>query len=288
MPTIMLEGRVLHYIDSLSPGQSTLLLIHGAGGSHQVWPAALTGLYTGSPPSPQPSNELPGAAIEMTPLRAAATRVIALDLPGHGLSAPPGRRSVADYAAVVEALIAALSLEHVVLLGHSMGSAIALAVAHRAVVPVSGLVLLGAGARLPVGEILLAGAIASLPAAADFIVEHGFADAAPELRQAIRDVILATGATTTFGDFLACNRFDFRPQLPAITTPTLIIAGELDRLTPDRYARALADGLPRARLVALGDAGHFAMLDRPEVVAEHVGRFLGELAAEHRPLPSDQ
>lgn len=259
MPTIQIDGHAMHYLDLPAPGEATLLLIHGAGGSHRAWPAALTEL---------------GDA-----------RVVALDLPGHGQSAPPGRRSVTHYAEAVEAFIAGLGLATPVLVGHSLGSAIALAVAQRAVAPVRGLVLLGAGARLPVGETLLAGSLASLEAAAAFIADLGFVDASPELRQAVRDEILATGATTTYGDFLACNRFDFRPQLPAITTPTLVIAGELDRLTPARHARALAADLPHSRLVVLDDAGHFAMLERPEVVAEHIDHFVRELPPSHASHP---
>ncbi len=259
MPTIQIDGRTMHFIDSQSPRPTTLLLIHGAGGSHRAWPAALTEL---------------GDA-----------RVVALDLPGHGQSAPPGRRSVTHYAEVVEAFIAGLGLATPVLVGHSLGSAIALAVAQRAVAPVRGLVLLGAGARLPVGETMLAGSLASLEGAADFIADQGFAVAPPELRQGVRDEILAAGATTTFGDFLACNRFDFRAQLPAIATPTLVIAGELDRMTPARFTRTLAADLPHTRLVVLDDAGHFAMLEQPEVVAEHVGRFVRELPPGPSPRP---
>lgn len=255
MPTIQIDGRPLHYLDSPAPREATLLLLHGAGGSHRAWPATLTDQDD--------------------------RRVLALDLPGHGLSAPPGRRSVTHYAEVVEAFIAALRLENLILVGHSLGSAIALTMAHRAVAPVRGLALLGAGARLPVGETLLAGSLASLEAAADFIVDQGFTAAPPELRRAIRADIVATGATTTFGDFMACNRFDFRAQLPAIGTPTLVIAGELDRLTPVRLARTLAADLPHARLVVLDDAGHFAMLDQPEVVAEQMNRFVRELPPGH-------
>lgn len=252
MPTVQINGRAMHYLDSRAPGKPTLLLIHGAGGSHRVWPASLTTLDK--------------------------TRVVALDLPGHGLSAPPGLRSVAHYAEAVEAFIKELDLENPIVVGHSLGSAIALAVAHRAHVPVRGLALLGAGARMPVGEVLLAGSLASLTAAADFIVAYGLAGEQPEARQAIHAELLAVGATTTYGDFLACNRFDIRPQLPAISTPTLAIAGESDRLTPARFARALASDLPHGRLVMLENAGHFAMLDQPQVVAEYIGRFAQELS----------
>jgi pimeloyl-ACP methyl ester carboxylesterase len=89
---------------------------------------------------------------------------------------------------------------------------------------------------------------------------------------------VATGTTTTFGDFLACNRFDMRRQLAAILTPTLIISGAADQLTPPRFTESLAAGLPRARLIRLEEAGHYAMLDQPEKAAAAILAFLAEIA----------
>lgn len=253
MPTLTLDNHRLFYADHRpeQPGPA-LLLLHGAGGSHLVWPGALRGL--------------------------ADTRVLALDLPGHGRSDPPGRRSIDQYAAVVEAFMVALGLEEVVVAGHSMGGAIALTMAVEPVRALRGIILIGASARMPVGEPLLGGAITSLDQAADVIVDNGFAEApSPDLRERMKAAVLATGATTTFGDFLACNQFDARRRLASITVPALVIGGTQDRMIPPPFMKSLADGLPRARLALLEGVGHYAMLERPDEVARLVADFINTL-----------
>jgi pimeloyl-ACP methyl ester carboxylesterase len=204
-------------------------------------------------------------------------RVIAPDLPGHGQSDPPGRRTIPHYAAVVETLAHALEVKEVVLAGHSMGGAIALWVALQARLRVRGLILMGTSARMPVGDVLLGGAIGAPERAADFIVEQGFAAATEESRQLVRRQIVAAGGTTIFGDFLACSRFDFRPHLGAIHCPALVFAGAADRLIQPRFMESLARELPHGRQARLPEAGHFVMLDRPKETADLVRRFLNDL-----------
>lgn len=257
MPDIEIDGRSLYYVEAgATPGEPTLLLLHGAGGTHRVWPRAV--------------RETAGA------------RTLAVDLPGHGLSRQPGRRAVDAYAAVIEQFVAAFAPRRLVVAGHSMGSAIALTLVLRDRIAVDGLLLLGAAARMPVGDVLLGGSLASLEGAADFIAEHGFAAPAPDAQAGVRRQILETGATTTFGDFLACSRFDIQSRLPGISVPVRIIAGDKDRLTPLRFAQSLANGLPDARLTIVEQAGHFTMLEQPDRIAHLIGGYLSEFRSRHR------
>ncbi len=236
MPTLSLNHAHLYYVDHRSREMdNTLLFIHGSASSHAAWPESYF--------------DIPG------------TRAVALDLPGHGRSSPPGRRTIAHYAAVVEAFAAVLELNNLILVGHSMGSAIALTIAFRSYIKLRGLILLGASARMPVHNTLLTGALSSPESVADFIAGNGLGQPSPALQAEIRRGALATEATTVLGDFMACNRFDLRPNLAAIDTPTLIIAGELDAMTPLRFSQSLAAGLPRARLITLQGVGHYAMLE---------------------------
>jgi len=257
MPYLNANGSRLFYSDQGQADGLALLLLHGAAGSHLVWPG--------------PLRQLAGA------------RVLALDLPGHGRSDPPGRRTIAHYAASVAAFVHALALPDVVIAGHSMGAAIALTIALEPPAALRGLALLGAAGRLRANEALLGGSLADFEAAADFIVEYGFADnglAVPtaELRRKVRAAILSVGAMTTYGDFLACHRFDARAQLAGIDLPAWVIAGSADRLVPARAAEALAGGLPRGRLARLEGVGHFSMLERPDEVAALMAAFLAEIA----------
>lgn len=251
MPTVAIEGRDIHYTEHRPNGaQATLLLLHGAGGTHLVWPGAIRHL-TG-------------------------IRVLALDLPGHGQSGGPGRRTVDGYAAVVEAFINQLALVGVFVAGHSLGSAIALVMAQRGQAPIKGLILLGASARMPVGAALLGGWLTAPENAAAMVTDLGFAAELPEEAEAVRRQLLATGAMTCFGDFLACNRFDIRHSLSAVTPPVLIIAGDQDHLTPLRFSQSLAAGLPRGRLATLEGTGHFAMLEQTARVAQLMIDFIGQ------------
>ncbi len=101
MPRVLTDAQTLFYrlsANDLTHRRPPLLLIHGAGGTHMHWPAALR--------------------------RLADWNVYALDLPGHGKSPGPGRDSIAAYCDVVYGVIQALGLERAVLAGHSMGGAI--------------------------------------------------------------------------------------------------------------------------------------------------------------------
>lgn len=241
MPTIEIDGQSVCFTQAnhQAPGPA-VLFIHGAASSSAVWPSTLT--------------HLPGI------------HSIALDLPGHGASSPPGRRSIEQYAQFVEHFIGWQRLSRVTLAGHSMGSAIALSIAHRAAVDVGGLFLLGAAAHMPVSRTILAGSVNSLSDVASWIAANALIEATPAQRDAIHRQVVETEGTTSYGDFLACNRFDLRAKVASITVPALVVAGTLDRMTPLRFSESLAAGLPNGRLATLEGCGHFAMVEHMEKV----------------------
>ncbi|NLE76850.1 MAG: alpha/beta hydrolase [Chloroflexi bacterium] len=234
-----------------------VVLIHGAGGSRLLWPAAL--------------RRLPGA------------EVYALDLPGHGRSPGPGCQSVAAYAHVVSEFVAAAGLKAAVLLGHSLGGAIALEVALRHPERAAGLVLLCSGARLRVAPALLAGLRDDYGAALDLLHDCLFChETPPTLRQAGKAQLLAADPQVVCGDFAACHAFDAMAELSRVVAPTLVLGGTADRMTPPKYAEHLAAGIPQARLRLLPQGSHMVALEQPEAVAEAVSGFLAELhPAQH-------
>jgi malonyl-CoA O-methyltransferase len=67
---------------------------------------------------------------------------------------------------------------------------------------------------------------------------------------------------------------DLRDALPSIATPTLVIAGEHDRITPSAAGRELAARLPAARFVEIAKAGHAPFLSHGDEVRRHVLQFL--------------
>lgn len=254
MPTLTIDGQPLYYTRRRGPaGSPTLVLIHGAGGTHLDWPPQL--------------RRLPQAS------------VIAVDLPGHGRSALPGREQIAAYAAAVRGLVAALAPGDAVLAGHSMGGAIAQEIALQHPAWLRGLVLIATGARLPVNPLLIAQATTDVPAAVDFITRYSWSREAPaELRAAGRAQLAKTAPEVLRGDFLACDRFDRREEVAAIGAPALVIASHADKMMPHKYGAYLAETIPRAELLSLDDAPHMMVLEQPERVAGAVSSFIARLA----------
>lgn len=235
------------------PGEyDALVFVHGSGDSASTW-AALTAHL----------GELP---------------CVALDLPGHGSLADrpgPARMGVTEYADAVRAELARRTLARVVIVGHSLGSAIALRLAYEHPSLVRGLVLVGAGARMRVLPEMLKAARTTPAAAAAHLTELGFAPGHEALAQRFIADAQPTAAGMLHRDLDACDHFDMMEQLGHIGQPTLILCGESDRLTPPKYARFLADHLASATLAVLPDAGHYVQVETPDAAARAMRRWLG-------------
>jgi pimeloyl-ACP methyl ester carboxylesterase len=73
---------------------------------------------------------------------------------------------------------------------------------------------------------------------------------------------------------IAMSEMDLYHALERLTVPTLVIAGERDRLTPPSHARRIAEALPNlADLIILPDTGHMGPLERPDEVGEALLRL---------------
>lgn len=256
MPKIAIADQILFYTYRNGPaGAPAALLIHGAAGTHLDWPAQF--------------RRLPNAA------------VYALDLPGHGRSAPPGRESVDAYADIVQAFLEQLALTDVIVIGHSMGGAIAQVLALRHLPHLSGLVLLGTGARLHVNESLLNRPPSEFSEVVDFITKYAWsADPPTALIDTARDLLHANDPAVVHGDFVACNRFDVTERVGHITLPTLVIGGSADRMVPLTNSHYLANQIPHAHLVTVAGGSHMMALEQPDRVASAVQQFVAELS-EH-------
>jgi pimeloyl-ACP methyl ester carboxylesterase len=251
MPLIDTAVGKLFYAEKDDPlaRRPPMLLVHGAGVDHLIWPAEL--------------RRLPGL------------RVIALDLPGHGRSAMPGRQSVVAYAEAVQALMDALQIERAIIVGQSMGGAIAQTMGVQMGARVAGLVLLGAAPKLPVNPKILETILSDPATVAEWFMRWYWArETDDRLRELGRKHLLAIPPEVTHGDYLACNVFDLTGQLHKISAPTLIIGAGADKMTPYDQSEALAAGIPQSTLVKLEGAGHMLHLEHPQTVADHISRWL--------------
>ena len=225
----------------------TILFIHGSGGSHKSWPHQLHAFTK--------------------------TNVILPDLPGHGLSTGKGYDSVEKYADFINAYVLDLNLTQVILAGHSLGGAVAQAVALSNPAWLSGLILVGTGMRLRVHPDILKGILKNYPRSVDLICHWAFSPDAPEhLIEESRRAMLKTDPAVTYGDFSACNAFDIGQEVENIKSRTLILSASKDRLTPPKYGRYLHKRIPNSEYHLIEDAGHMMALEQPE-------QFLGFITA---------
>ena len=257
MPTSIIDGEKLHYQHhrgALQPKSPPLVLVHGAGGNLMHWPGELRRL---------PDHE-----------------VYALDLPGHGRSGGSGRMEIGAYAEVVREFADALELPAFVLGGHSMGGAIALEFARRYGGRLAGLILVATGARLRVAPEILAGVQDDFEGTTALLAAWAHGEHVdPNLQRIYLRRLREVDPQVLSDDFVACNAFDRRADVAAITTPTLIFCGDADRMTPVKYSQFLAAEMPDARLIILPGAGHMAMLEPHSrlAVADAVQQFLETL-----------
>lgn len=238
MPYVYIGNEKIHYEVSVSAAATALIPIHGSGGCGAHWPHELR---------------------EISHLR-----VVIPDLPGHGRSTGNGRNRVNDYADFIEAFVATLDLRHVILMGHSLGGAIALTSALRAPTWLSGLILVGTGARLRVTRTILDGLLSDYDKTVNIICKLIFGPTAPpSLIEHIRVQLLTTDPRIVHGDFSACDQFDAMNLISKIHIPTLVISGAEDMLTPAKYGDFLCSRMPDAVHRIIAKAGHLMALEKP-------------------------
>jgi pimeloyl-ACP methyl ester carboxylesterase len=234
------------------PALPAVVLLHGAGFDHTAW------------------------ALHSRWFAHHGFAVLAPDLPGHGRSHGAPLGNIGGMADWTIALLDAAGARSAHLIGHSMGSLIALDAAARHAARVTALGLIGTAAAMSVGPDLLKAAEANDPSAIDMVSIWGLGFRAELGGSLAPGLWMHGGAQTTlqrcaqgvlFGDLAACNAYTGALEAAAtINVPTTLILGERDMMTPARAGQALAAAIPHARTVVLRGAGHMLMAERPDEV----------------------
>lgn len=253
MESVTHRGRRTRYRRSdRSGGGAAVLFVHGAGGTHRVWKSQF-----------RLADERP---------------VVALDLSGHGESddvdANSGYETLAAY--VDDVVAVARETDASVVVGHSLGGAVALALAVERDYPLDGLVLAGTGATLAVLDDLRRWLREDYERAVEFLHQPDayFHDPDDRYVALSKEAMRETGRAVTARDFETAHAFDIRSRLDEIDVPTLALVGEHDRLTPPRYHEYFAETLPQCELGIVEDAAHLAMLERATAFNAAVTAFL--------------
>jgi pimeloyl-ACP methyl ester carboxylesterase len=245
----------VHFVETPArDGAPTLVFVHGAGSNHTYW------------------------GLQLRDLRDAA-RAVALDLPGHGKSAPAAPSSIAIHADAVEEVVRSVGAARVGLVGHSMGGAIALELALRRPEWLAGLALVGAGAKLRVTNPILFGLQADFAGTCRQIVNWSVAPQCPaEIRARALADLSACPPDVVLADFRACHVFDVRDRVGEIGVPTLVLCGTADQMTPPKFSEFLAEKIPGSTLTVVPGAGHMVAIERPDVVNAALRRWLATLS----------
>lgn len=249
MQKIVIKGRKVNFVSRNENNTKCIIFLHGAGGSSQIWSKQINYF-------------------------ARFAHVISLDLPGHGLSEGPVAIRLEEYASFLKDFIDELSLDkQIILVGHSMGGAVAQLAAAAYPERISKLILISTGATLPVNEAILAD------------LQKGFFN--PKLNQLafsektsldlVREnerVWQQVEVLKLYQTFKACNVFSAEEILPLIKSPIALIFGADDRFTPPSNINKLLSCVTKVQSVIIKDAGHMVMLEKPHEFNTALKRFV--------------
>lgn len=256
MPLMEVNG-VRMYYEQAGRGEHTLLLIHGNVASSRWWDRvweALAGRYA----------------------------VVRMDLRGCGRSdRPGGGYNVPQYSEDVRALVRELGLGRVIVVGHSMGGAIAMDMAVAEPERVQGMVLVN-------------------PAPAEGIVTPE--ERKPLIEQMIRDrhlmkmALAAVVPTAAQGEFFerlvddamiagptiipnytSLGQADYRGRLAHVNVPALIVYGTQDSLISLDMMERTRDAIPGSELLLYDGVGHSPNVEDPNQLVKDIVRFMSKL-----------
>jgi pimeloyl-ACP methyl ester carboxylesterase len=257
-------GVRLYAVSAGSPGNPAIVFVHGIGGSSASWQAVIGSF-------------------------AATHHVVAIDLPGHGQSDVPDPAradySVASLARAVADALARLGLEHVTLVGHSLGGAVAAGVALAAADRVARLVLVdstGLGDDISPELIRLldappseSGSRALLELFFDdprLVLDAGVDEHHAALRRPGAHAAVRAISSLAFADGGRQAPVDRRTA--EIAQPVLVIWGGRDRVVPVAHAEHGRAAIADAEVAIIPDAGHAPHVEDPAAFAAILERFL--------------
>jgi pimeloyl-ACP methyl ester carboxylesterase len=241
---------------TLTSGAPVVLLIHGAGMDSTVW------------------------QLQTRYLAHRGFRAVAVDLPGHGKSDGPPLTSIDAMADWVSRFIAAGSLGSTHVVGHSMGTFIALELASRYPSMVASITLCGTATAMPVHPDLLDAAAHDVKAAAALMASWGHDKPAhigvnptPGLWMlgGARALVENSAPGVLAADFGACVSYSHALSAAAcVTCNATVVIGLGDKMTPPKSARALAAAVPSAHVIELAGTGHSMMIENPRAVKQAI------------------
>ncbi len=250
---------------TFQPELPTLVFIHGAQNDHSVW------------------------ALQSRSLAHHGFNVLAIDLPGHGRSSGSALSSIEAMAQWLLALFDSAGVSSATLIGHSMGSLIALETARCAPQRIDKLALLGNAYPMKVADALLTMARDDEPAAIDLVNSWSHCTSTQQTavpgfqlqgnaRRLMQRMSAINPAQLFFTDFTACNQYQqgeaAANSILAQQIPTLFLIARQDRMTTPKASVGLRQIITHAQVVEIDHCGHSMMSEQPEAVLTSLTTFV--------------
>jgi pimeloyl-ACP methyl ester carboxylesterase len=237
-----------------------VVFVHGAENDHSVW------------------------VLQSRYLAHRGFGVLALDLPGHGRSGGAPLANVEAIADWIPAVLDAAGVKAAALVGHSMGSLVAIECAARHPKRVAKIALLGSAFPMKVSDELLAATRDDEPRAQDMVnilshaaIAHYPSNPGPGfwvMGEGLR-LMQRQKPGVMHVDFAACNAYaNGEAAAKTLQCPALMVVGRRDVMTPPRAAKAIAAALPDVRTVEIAGSGHALMAEKPDEVLDSLRAFL--------------
>ena len=245
---------------SFNPHGHVVVLLHGSGQSHLTW--VLQGRY----------------------LAYDGFDVLAVDMPGHGLSGGEPLNTIEDMAGWLERLLDHLGVKSAALIGHSQGVLVALSAGARNPDRYHKLGLIAGALAIPVNDQLVSESENSLPEAIEKMTSWGHGQIAQMHDHSQpghsflfygRQLMAANNRTALTADFAACNGYqDGEADAAKITAPCLVILAGKDKMTPKKQGLKMADALSSAQVIDVPEAGHMLPAEAPDIINQALTSFL--------------
>lgn len=234
----------------LDPARTTLVFIHGAGGTGAFWQAQVEGL-------------------------AQRANTIAIDLPGHGTSDGGAKDRIEDCARAVIDFVGAIEASRPILCGVSLGGA----VTQQLLLESPGLfkagILISTGSKLKVAPEIFDAIENDFNGYLDMIVNLVTSKATdPDQVKRFRQDTARCRPEVLLADYRACDRFDVMQRVASITAPVLVVTAADDQVTPPKYGDFLENNISNASRAHIANAGHIVPMEKPEEVNRVIIDFL--------------
>jgi pimeloyl-ACP methyl ester carboxylesterase len=246
-----------------NPALPTAVFIHGAQHDHSVW------------------------ILQTRYFAHHGFGVLAVDLPGHGRSEGSALTAVEAMADWLLALLDAAGVQQATLIGHSMGSLIALETCAKAPQRVAKLALVGTAYPMKVSEALLGAALHEEQKAIDMVniwshtsIAHKPSCPGPGFyvmganQRLMQRIAQQNPEQVFYTDFASCNAYAHGEEAArSVACPTLFLLGKRDKMTAPKAAATLGRAIPHSKTLVIENCGHSLMAEQPDAVLDALFAF---------------